>query len=1468
MSNQFDGQRRNLDGGDSVDNLTENSAERSLWEDAYEGLIGGSNSSPTSEPEVASEEPEYLVFTPLAGFDASSDTVASTNSEPTRDTTGNPISAESAAPPTLETDQALALPNNEEFRRDIVSHALLDELMRAAVTNDHAKAILDDINGEPDNRDTSDPMVSSIRLLLAAHPELRQRLADAALRGAEDNSMGEFSNIIGEVAISDPVLAEAIKNQIIYPALNNVEDPHSQRVAASLLLSMPELWTNEDAIAAVTALQLDQISSFQTAYDNAPQEVRLWFHARASEYHRFPPDDPFIARMAFFHVADDLPTDVQRRQITEEQEMEINQLLVKGWGKVWEYPSPEVTDSQSEYYVSETLEQESLSVARKPTAEELFSTWGIDSNQFSNEIEQAVTKYGMETLLAADRRLALYNSLSPELRNELVGSSIEIPEQQLAGLVLNGRLGEEGAVGEFLTGEENFEHLFQELQLNNGEELADAQDQLETQNQEYRAALQALVKSAEDGPGWVDRLDRLTDAPFEFVFGNLRTDGLEQFESDQLGLVSEFIGSRSMLGPATREAIDLMQRQANLDFSKNVYAYQDLMQNEGSQEVLDFMALSMLDRYGVDTVRSGAPDVWNALIDGGLTRLTERGLIQSDQIEQFSSSPEERYQQALDLLSGLKQSDSSGNLDLSFRREQALSVIDNDPSLAAVQEQVLDFGDDFETLDRLLTAGDPGTAYDAYAAEVKGSAKELLQMLDRVSPRDIQNLEQTIFALHEAENRSQDEETSSALNSRRVALQDLHNLLSPNSQVNQHYREMLISIGTRDFSADNMENWLGDNGPAIAVGTLAFVATVASCNPGVGAIILGAGTSVGASQITREGLYLWNHNRGDTGWGGYNDRSYAGSWSANHDFSSESARDLFGSFLGEVAAPLSMEVGQNALLGIVGLGAARFGQEGLKGFSRQWFRSLVQKSQSMSTAGVSASAESAAQAFTLRWMAQMAQRGGVEVGQELTGEAAEDLIVRAIGPDGTTSVILLSISAAMLQGRVNAATSSVGNDNRVSVDQSSLHQLAHDLRNSGFQVTPASSGAFWVNAYGSSDVLIVDGNLPSANNGETGVGGDASNVDGVNNTDNHAIETSGGSEYEYSSARVPANALNEFDSSTEDSTATGGGDGNDLGPGTDRNTEDSIDNNFESGTHGRIEGSANYELGNHTESSIESGAGRSESALPTVEETLRLHNHLDALTELDTRFGKLRLLSAERAGEGAQSEVFRIAPCSEYPDGAIFKLCSTSQGSTPSEWGNRKLRPFDAAILDGPQDLDNGYFALIQESLIVPVSDNHPGWPRLEQLMAESGFEWVDGGKRQVGIDETGNLVLLDYDAVRPVGDGSSIDMIGQVQEEQERLENSTVRENDTDETPSIGQRELDADLEERRQTLGALPDPAWKQYLDDIFLGVDIEEIVSLRQAELGEWDEGAQLRIESEVKAAIEWAREGGLLTEGHSQ
>ncbi|MBX9691964.1 MAG: hypothetical protein K2Z81_06235, partial [Cyanobacteria bacterium] len=353
-------------------------------------------------------------------------------------------------------------------------------------------------------------------------PDLKEGLAQAVVKGYQESSRDPIVAFLAESAKNNPDLARQLK-EIIGDALRPNQDADTQRLGVSMLLAMSSQWTQDDFFKAVAFLKPDQVSQFRQAIAQAPPEVskaytdilrdptgRLqqqleeqlpgfgaikpfgqeqqpdWFKARLqfiasmdarSRGYEIPgmdfltpaaKDDPFgllLGRDRNDPAA--LLTDPFGTKRDSRRDEPYEELFRKAWpDERWRDQSygrtgRDKTDTTA--YLAAGLDRGIFDSDTAVSPQKLFDSWGVKDPSLASSIDEAAAKYGMEALLQLDRRIQLYNSLDPATREELTGKREPVSEAEIAGVILNGRLGAEGTAGAFLMGNPPLEQKFAEL---------------------------------------------------------------------------------------------------------------------------------------------------------------------------------------------------------------------------------------------------------------------------------------------------------------------------------------------------------------------------------------------------------------------------------------------------------------------------------------------------------------------------------------------------------------------------------------------------------------------------------------------------------------------------------------------------------------------------------------------------------------------------------------------------------------------------------------------------------------------------------------------------------------------------------------------------------------------------------------------------------------------------------------------
>lgn len=852
----------------------------------------------------------------------------------------------------------------------LISDPLRQEMLRAAPSNDAAMDILDDVSGVPSLFDGDrDPILQALNFGLQRQPASRDSLALAAIEGYQQQTNAPLTAALASMAQSDPEFARVLGN-LITDSLSS-DDRTARRKGTELLLANSAQWTYQSFVAAVNSVQPDQIDEFRAAWSRAP--ISLYAdHLQRRQSGDADQTDKFEARLAVLlpELVKDRPTSLltpipERLYRPEIASIALNFSTPDEWQAAHTDPFQRAFGPESEQYPADnrpdtryldaTIIGSITDAANNMGANELFASWGANAN--AAQVDQAARRYGTEALLLLERRISMYNALSPDLRARFTGSREPVSTQQIAEIIISGRLAEEGTAGAFLMNQPPLEQQIAEA-LSESRTVRDREeDEAYQMNFQKYGVVHDLVKITEDGYGALAMVDDAADKLIEnlpaIILGtatpagpllstagipkfDLRTSGIELWTAQQNALVHQFRENREEFAQSQAAADRESTQMAELELARNMYAYQQLRQNGGSQERQDYLALAMLDRYGANMLSQRGQTVIEDLQNGGLARLREAGLIQSSSLTQFSADPAQRFDQALEGLIEMHRGEG-GNLDMPLLRQAALEIIDNSESFERTHEISNELGQHLATFTTFFQAGEQGTKGPEYVQLVKDSAKEIDQLLRSVTSQDLANMQQLAESLRSAAEAAQDPEAKAELEARYAAVSGVLNIVTPGTDSNSAITEMVAIASSREFSEDDLKNWLAKNGPelALATGAVALALALAPTGtPALALILATSAASVAGTQTARETLYLVNHYVADTGLGNLRQRSYAGAWQANHrdDFSGlfagdwDSGRELMTSFYSEVELPMLSDFGEQVAYGAVGMGAFKFGR--------------------------------------------------------------------------------------------------------------------------------------------------------------------------------------------------------------------------------------------------------------------------------------------------------------------------------------------------------------------------------------------------------------------------------------------------------------------------------------------------------------------------------------------------------------
>ncbi len=526
-------------------------------------------------------------------------------------------------------------------------------------------------------------------------------------------------------------------------------------------------------------------------------------------------------------------------------------------------------------------------------------------------------------------------------------------------------------------------------------------------------------------------------------------------------------------------------REAQLSLAQDVFAYEQLKQDAGAKLREDFVGLALLDKYGKARLEQSGRRIIDDLQGGGFDRLKAAGLIKSDQM------PENRGEnQTQSLITALKDLKSlsygkGGDLDLSLRRDAAMAVVDFDPAMTRTNQIARSLGQDVATFAKLFQAGMNGTKGSHFVASVKETAASIESIVQKVDAADVQAMRDIADQLKTAAADAQDPETQRELQARYDSVSGILDFVDPESANHKSLMETIRVAKSREFNEDNVDNWLKENGPTIVAFAAAVSLTIAYAPVGASAlsiVLASSGKALLATQATKDILHLINNSVGDTGLGNLNERSYFGDWyvknldtlgqvvTADSALTSDAAKDMVTSLVTDVTGPLGVEYARNVVYGLLGLGALRVGQAGMKGLSPQWVKSVAANPQSMkmitemSESIGSASTNPAAAAFAKQWLAHLSK----EAGQELCEEGAQNIGERVLtqgGVNPTAATVLMSVAFGAGQGKLHGKIGNVNQDGSVSMHADVTAQTLDKLKAAGQKVEKLSDTSYKVSSY-------------------------------------------------------------------------------------------------------------------------------------------------------------------------------------------------------------------------------------------------------------------------------------------------------------------------------------------------------------------------------------------------------------------
>jgi hypothetical protein len=955
------------------------------------------------------------------------------------------------------------------------------------------------INGDSFTRYLAqDDYVYSAFKHLAQRPEYQEQMRAAALRSYSKHDDSEILRTIHDIALSDKQMGQALK---AYASSGLRSDSEARRTSAEKLLNaMPELWNANDALLAAKNVTPESIQSFRGAMARVPEPVRheVMLHmltaigpggleTREQKLYAAlltPQSNHFAGQKNFDPLS--MSGETPRFPFTSSPENRPHRDLIR---ELW--PGYELSTfpggrhygdaNQDTRYLqaSSFLPRTASSLAGAAVLEK----WHVAEGTLEQKarVEGVLKRYDDQTLQSIDNRIALYNALSPDMRQELTGQNEPLDARQIFGKLANDTINDKTSADfSFLLDAKppakSLEQRLDDKLALLEHKVGDATARLNQLTQNSQHVFTDLTKHAEGGVGFMNRLDQIASkadlltsplTPFtprleispegSIVIRPLpllqpREDGVERWSKEQSARVHDFVASNKDVKVALGDLSASSAALTKLELGRDAFQHSALT-NAGQSDMADLFAVNMLDRYGLEALKQSARPVYDQLTQphGILQRLHAEGLTGATVVQDHDPKSKNCFKESLQDLQQMKFDPARGNLELDALRKNALQSLDQDPTLSKMTNIARTFNSELPQLSKLFDAGVQGSKFDDYIGLVREHTDELEKTLKSFTPADVIDLKSKLANIDAACDQCKDDQARSELLNRKEAMTKMLEVIDPSSDQHKQLEKMFDQIKSRDFRADTLGNWARDNGPVIAATLVATGVTVASMGTAspLAVVLVSSAVAFGASQSTKELLYLTNHYIGDTGLGRLDERSYMGAWTeksvhrleaAIEKFSDDGVREglkaltsaekeMMKDYLKEVLEPSLIEYGTDVALSLATVGLVKFAGEGIKGFSRAGLKSLITSPETgqlltqIDRASGIAAKDAASKEFVSSWLSTMkdtgkrlAHDGAAAAVQEGGSRLAEDAL-KDIKMQNSMAGFVVSTALAMAQAK-------------------------------------------------------------------------------------------------------------------------------------------------------------------------------------------------------------------------------------------------------------------------------------------------------------------------------------------------------------------------------------------------------------------------------------------------------------------
>lgn len=609
-----------------------------------------------------------------------------------------------------------------------------------------------------------------------------------------------------------------------------------------------------------------------------------------------------------------------------------------------------------------------------------------------------------------------------------------------------------------------------------------AEDRANSAKRAWRKNLNQMARHAEQGVGFFDRVYANSVGLINKNAYHNSNEG--QFKVRQQKSVAKLYETEAELSLAKAQLALTQLGFKQLDDAREVL-YWSQLHNYGDISGADTHSISML---GDDAraLQQNAPQIAAMLglrdtstQSSALRRLRDAGILEIEKLPDLSNR---------NAVFRFLRTEGSQHADLA---DFALSELDYDQDLAAVQGALIAFEPQFEVITRLASKPDT-TQFNDYVSILKSRSRDLRRILDSDNPlhQGAQALYQDLASIViDLEDNHPKHPALPGLQQRTESVRAYLDLVDGDSGAG--VRQLLDFVASDDFDSSTLGTWLRQNGTtltvtvsaAVAAGT--FVVMTAGTGLGVllflapGAAAVSGFTATEVSQATLYGLRSATRRKdGSSAFALGAGDSMVRMWLAEVEVLNENG-ELESVTFGDVLGHSAKSMGYQFLIGVATAGIGRF----MSGPALSKVADVISRNPRLLNRfraridrlmqnGTAAQKEAFARSFTRRFLN--------ETGEEISQEAiSEKLIEEALNAvDGRLGALTPFVIAAKSGFSLDAVSAHLAGNVAGQVyrpkNPEDLRPLVEFFMQEGFQVDRDTEGRFAVREPGAEDAMLLE----------------------------------------------------------------------------------------------------------------------------------------------------------------------------------------------------------------------------------------------------------------------------------------------------------------------------------------------------------------------------------------------------------